>query len=333
MNNFLKKNFKTLIITLVILFALNFYLSENYSIIAPGITVDLKQIVSVEGGDKEEKGAFYLTTVSTRDVNIPLFLYAFLSPSVEIEKKEDIIPPGWDMKKYIEYMKQWMEESQKIAEVVALKKAGFNPQILGNGAKVVEVIEDSPAKGKIFPGDVVKKVDGEKINIAEEMIKKVSNRKVGDPVTLEIDREGEKKVITIPTIESKTEKGKAMVGLLITTMDWKPILPKKIIINTGEISGPSAGLMFTLEILNQLLPGDLTKGKKIAGTGTISLDGTVGEIGGVKQKVLAAYRDKAEIFFVPVKNADDAKKAAKNLNIKIVPVNNIDEVLNYLRSM
>lgn len=333
MNNFLKKNFKTLIITLVVLFAFNFYLSENYSIIAPGITVDLKQIVFVEGGDKEEKGAFYLTTVSTRDVNIPLFLYAFLSPSVEIEKKEDIIPPGWDMKKYIEYMKQWMEESQKIAEVVALKKAGFNTQILGNGAKVVEVIEDSPAKGKIFPGDVVKKVDGEKINIAEEMIKKVSNRKVGDPVTLEIDREGEKKVITIPTIESKTEKGKAMVGLLITTMDWKPILPKKIIINTGEISGPSAGLMFTLEILNQLLPGDLTKGKKIAGTGTISLDGTVGEIGGVKQKVLAAYRDKAEIFFVPVKNADDAKKAAKNLNIKIVPVNNIDEVLNYLRSM
>ncbi|KYO66766.1 SepM family pheromone-processing serine protease [Thermovenabulum gondwanense] len=333
MNNFLKRNLKKLIITLVILFALNFYLSQNYSIIAPGITVDLKQIVSVEGGDKEEKGAFYLTTVSTRDINIPLFLYAFLSPSVEIEKKEDIIPPGWDMKKYIEYMKQWMEESQKIAEVVALKKAGYNPQILGNGAKVVEVIEDSPAKGKIFPGDVVKKVDGEKINIAEEMIKKVSNRKVGDPVTLEIDREGEKKVITIPTIESKTEKGKAMVGLLITTMDWKPILPKKIIINTGEISGPSAGLMFTLEILNQLLPEDLTKGKKIAGTGTISLDGTVGEIGGVKQKVLAAYRDKAEIFFVPVKNAEDAKKAAKNLNIKIIPVNNIDEVLNYLRSM
>ncbi|MGB9813461.1 MAG: YlbL family protein [Thermovenabulum sp.] len=333
MKNVLRKNFKVVILILIILLTFNLYLSKNYSLIAPGITVDLKQIVYVEGGDKEEKGSFYLTTVSTRDLNIPLFLYALVSPAVDIEKKEDIIPPGWDMKKYIEYMRQWMEESQKIAEVVALKRAGFDTQILGNGAKVVEVLEESPAKGKIFPGDVVKKVDGEKVNIAEEMISKVSKRKVGDLVTLEIDRQGEKKIITIPTIESKTEKGKAMVGLLITTMDWKPVLPKKIIINTGEISGPSAGLMFTLEILNQLIPGDLTKGKKIAGTGTISLDGSVGEIGGVKQKVLAAYRDKAEIFFVPLKNADDAKKAAKNLNIKIVPVRNLDDVLNYLKSL
>jgi PDZ domain-containing protein len=111
------------------------------------------------------------------------------------------------------------------------------------------------------------------------------------------------------------------------------MLPLKIDIDTGEIGGPSAGSMFTMEILNQLTPEDLTGGRKIAGTGTISLDEQIGEIGGIKQKVVAAYRDGAEIFFAPQKNAEDAMKAAEGLDIKIVSVSELDDILNYLREL
>ena len=91
--------------------------------------------------------------------------------------------------------------------------------------------------------------------------------------------------------------------------------------------------MFVMEILNQLTPEDLTKGRKIAGTGTISLDEKIGEIGGVEQKVVAAYRAGAEIFFVPEKNAEAAMKAAEGLEIEVVPVKQLDDILNYLNEL
>ncbi|MCF6095824.1 PDZ domain-containing protein [Thermovorax subterraneus] len=329
---FLKRRFLLIAVALVLL-AINFYIANNYTLVAPGVTVDLKEIIEVEQGEKNEKGAFLLTTVSTRPLNIPLAFYAAFHPYVNIEKREKVIPPGMDMKKYMDYMKQWMEESQKIAEIVALKRAGYKPEILGKGARVVEVMEDSPAKGLLLPDDIITAVDGVKVNLAEEVINLVTKHKIGEKVNLEIVRKGRKLSLEVPTIESKTEKGKPIIGVFITTLDWKPILPLDIKINTGDIGGPSAGVMFTLEILNQLTPGDLTKGKKIAGTGTISLDERVGEIGGVVQKVAAAKRDGAEIFFVPENNAEEARRVAGNLGIKLVPVKTLEDVLDYLENL
>lgn len=329
----ISKKWLSITVLLLILFAFNYYLNQNYTIIAPGITVDLKNIVTVENGKKDAAGSFFLTTVTSRTLNIPLLIYALINPYIDIEPKSEMLPPGWDLERYMDYMKQWMQESQKIAEVVALKKAGYNPQILGNGAQVVEVMKDSPAKGKILPGDVIKKINGQKIDLADEVVKKVSQQKIGETISLEIERKGQLKNISIPTVESKTEKGKSIIGIYITTLNWKPILPLDIKIETGDIGGPSAGSMFTLEILNQLLPSDLTKGYKIAGTGTISLDETIGEIGGIKQKVIAASRDGAQIFFAPQNNAKEAQMAAQGKQIKVISVNKIDDILDYLEGL
>ncbi|ADL07807.1 YlbL family protein [Thermosediminibacter oceani] len=331
-NSFLKRR-SILVVTLIVLLAVNFYVANHYTIVAPGVTLNLKEIVRVENGIDDEKGVFFLTTVSTRPSNIPLLIYSALHPHVSVEKKERLVPPGMDMKKYREYMTQWMEESQKIAEVVALRRAGYKPLIMGKGARVVEVMENSPARGIIMPDDIITKVDGIKVNLAEEVVNIVTRHQVGDAVDIEIERNGKRIPLKVTTVESKTQKGKPMIGVLITTLDWKPVLPVKIDINTGDIGGPSAGLMFTLEILNQLTPGDLTKGRKIAGTGTISLDEQVGEIGGVAQKVAAAYRDGAEIFFVPEENARDAFLAARKLDIEIVPVKTLKDALDYLEKL
>jgi len=331
-NRLRKKSLQLIVLTLILLFGLNFYLAQKYTIMAPGIAVDLKEIVTVENGSKD-KGSFFLTTVSSHTLNLPLLIYAAIDPNVEIKPKEQVIPPGWDLKQYMDYMKKWMQESQKIAEVVALKKAGYDPQILGDGAQVVEIMPDSPAKGKLMPGDIIKKVDNEQVNIAEEVVNKVASRGIGDMVKLEFEREDKTMTVTLPTIESKTEPGRSIIGIYITTLNWKPILPLKIEINTGEIGGPSAGSMFVMEILNQLTPGDLTKGRKIAGTGTISIDEQIGEIGGVEQKVVAAVRAGAEIFFVPEKNAEAAMKAAERFDIEVVSVKTLDDILNYLEKL
>lgn len=328
--NIKKHRVKIAVALFVLVILFNFYLSKNYSIIGPGITVDLKDIVTVEKGLKNEKGSFFLTTVSSRSLNIPLYLYSKINPYIEIEKRENVIPPGWSIQEYSEYMQRWMEESQKIAEVVALQKAGYDTKIHGEGAQVVEIMQKSPANGKLLPGDVIKSIDGKKVSIAEEVVKTVSNRNIGETLTLEIIRDSKPIKVSLDTMESKSEKGKSVIGVYITTLNWNPILPLEIQINTENIGGPSAGSMFVMEILNQLTDKDLTGGKKIAGTGTISLDGHIGEIGGVKQKVVAAYRDGAEIFFVPEKNADDARKAAENLDIKIISVKRLDDMLDYL---
>lgn len=325
-----RKHWVKILILIVMIVSLNFYLSKNYSVIAPGITVDLKNVVDVENGLKNEKGSFFLTTVSSRSLNIPIYLYSKINPYIEIEKRGNMIPPGWSIEEYSEYMQRWMKESQKIAEVVALRKAGYDTKIHGEGAQVVEVMQESPARGKLLPGDVIKSIDGKEISIADEVVKTVSNRNIGETLTLEIIRDSKPTKVSVDTIESESEKGKAVIGVYITTLNWNPILPLEVQINTENIGGPSAGSMFAMEILNQLTDKDLTCGKKIAGTGTISLDGHIGEIGGVKQKVVAAYRDGAEIFFVPEKNARDARKAAEDLDIKVVSVKQLDDILDYL---
>lgn len=327
-----KNSLQIIVFVFILLFIFNLYLGQTYTIVAPGVTIDLKDIVTVENGSKDE-GSFFLTTVSSRTLNLPLLIYAAIDPYVEIQRKEQVIPPGWDMKQYMEYMKKWMQESQKVAEVVALKKAGYNPKIVGDGAQVVEIMPESPAKGKLMPGDIIKKVDNEQVNIAEEVVKKVASRNIGEVVKLEIERENKTLNLSIPTIESKTEPGKSIIGIYITTLNWKAELPLKIEIDTGEIGGPSAGSMFVMEILNQLTPEDLTKGRKIAGTGTISLDEEIGEIGGVEQKVVAAHRAGAEIFFVPEKNAKAAMEAAEGLDIEVVSVTKLDDILNYLNEL
>lgn len=326
------RRIRIFVIVLVIMMGANYYLSQNYTMVSPGITVDLKEIVTVETGIKEGRGSFFLTTVSSRQLNLPLLVYSFFNPHVSIEKRENIIPPGWDIRQYMEYMRSWMKESQKIAEVVALKKSGYAPMINGDGAEIVKIMQDSPAKGKLFPGDIIKKVDDIEVQLAEDVVQKVSTRPIGSTVVLEVERKGE--LLEVPVITMKSsDSGNSIIGMYITTLNWESQLPLKIDINTGNIGGPSAGSMFAMEILNQLSDEDLTKGKKIAGTGTINLDETIGEIGGVKHKVVAAHRDGAEIFFVPEKNAKDAREVAQGLNIQVVPVKALDDIIHYLSEL
>ena len=165
----------------------------------------------------------------------------------------------------------------------------------------------------------------------------INEKKAGDVIDLVFKREGKEKKVSIPLKTFKDDSSR--VGIGISLDDYRKVITNpEISIDTDQIGGPSAGLMFTLEIYNQLTEGDITKGYDIAGTGTISDDGTVGPIGGIQQKIVAADNSGAEIFFAPNENGaagsnyEEAMIAAKDIKtkMKIIPVDSFNDALQYL---
>lgn len=318
------------VLRIVALLLVGVYLAmgpTGYQLLRPGSAENLSAIVQVEGG-RVKQGNFYLLTVSHQSASPLGLLYGLFHPSIDVQHKSKVIPPGWTPEEYNEYLDRLMAESQALAKVVALRRFGYDVSIQSDGVEIVSIEEDSPAKGLLFPGDVVLAVDGEKVALAEDLVTLVQKRRIGETVALRIKRGGQEKTVIIPTVSHTDDPDQAAVRIYVQTLNWEPALPLDVEIDVGKIAGPSAGLIFVLEIMNQLSEHDLAGGRKIAGTGTINLKEEVGAIGGVRQKVAAAEEVGAEIFFAPVENYEDAVSAARS--ITVVPVRTLSDALEYL---
>ncbi len=302
------------------------YLARNYVVIAPGPAEDLARMVSVERGTKDAKGAFLLTAVTSHPAGILAPVAAGMSPVVDLVPRSQEVPRGMDMKKYLKIMESMMRESEVIAAAVALRKLGYSVHVK-TVVRVEEVLRESPARGLLQEGDVILAVDGKAVSTADEAVKSIGARRPGTPVGLTIRRDGLIEDFTVRTVPHPEDRARAAVGILVSPSVTHE-LPLEISINPREIKGSSAGLMFTLEILDQLDPRDLTGGQVIAGTGTIGLDGIVGPIGSVKQKVAAAEHAGARYFLVPLENERAARGAARD--IKVMAVGDIDDALEAL---
>ncbi|HHX87358.1 MAG TPA: PDZ domain-containing protein [Firmicutes bacterium] len=322
----LNKVLKPAIIIFII--AAGLFFRTDYYLIMPGTAEELRPLIDVENTDPDDRGKFYLVTVSQQQANLLSLAYGYLHPDIELQRVTEVVPPGMDLEEYQELMKQWMRESQLMAQVIALTRAGYQIEIESQGVVIRGFLEGSPAKGIFKEGDIILAVDGKKVSLTEQVISLVQNRGVGDSVTIKVQRDEQELELTSVTYPSPDNQAVPALGVYISSLGWEPVIPIQIEIKTGEISGPSAGMMFVLEILNQLTPGDLTKGHLIAGTGTIELNEKVGQIGGVQQKVIAAEKEGAEYFLVPVENYPQAKQAARQ--ITLVPVSSLQEVLDFL---
>lgn len=318
-------------LAVVLLGAFLLFAPTGYLLVRPGSAEDLSAFITVADGVKEHEGNFQLVTVMQQNASPILLLYGLLDPIVDLQMRRQVIPPDMDPEEYRELMRQWMRESQDLSKVIALRRIGIDVPVVSDGVRVVEVGEASPARGLLQSEDVIEEIDGRPVFLAEELVRQVQLRSVGEPVTLTVLREGERIQVTIPTTNREDQPGKAAILVTVHTLNWQPQIPVDIEIQVGEITGPSAGLMFVLEILNQLDPRDLTAGREIAGTGTINLQEEVGSIGGVRQKVRAAEKAGAEYFLLPVENYDDAQTAARQ--ITLVPVGTLDEALRFLQEI
>ncbi|QYY41626.1 PDZ domain-containing protein [Aneurinibacillus thermoaerophilus] len=324
-----------------------------YYIVQPGSAIELEPMVTVEGGEKDEKGVLMLTTVRMGKANVLGYLYAKISPYAELINEKAIHSPHETDEQYNRRELQEMKHSQENAMIVAFRKAGLPVKINERGALVVFLIPNMPAEKYLKIGDVIIGVDGKNIKNAKQLLTSLKGRQAGEKVKLTYIRDGHAKTVemTLKALpQAPGEKIRGGIGIAypdpdgaVTARDVE--LPKRVTIQTENIGGPSAGMMFTLEIINQLTPGDLTKGYRIAGTGEIHENGTVGPIGGVEHKVRAADKMKADIFFVPDNpvppgskarsNYADAKAEAEKLNtgMKIVPVRTVDDAIRYLESL
>ena len=216
-----------------------------------------------------------------------------------------------------------MSSSQRIAAAVALRELGYT--VTADGVVVSAVDVGAPADGVLEPDDVIVSANGAEVKTPEDLSKVMAEVKPGETVTLRIERDGAERTVQVGTRASDDNPPRALMGIII---EPKLELPVDITINTGQIGGPSAGLAFALDIIDELGPKDIDQGEKVVATGEIALDGSVHEIGGIKQKTFGARSAGADVFLVPDANAAGARRYADGL--RIVPVSDLDEALHAL---
>lgn len=301
----------------------------------------LNPVVQVESGyERESEGDFHLVTVrGGRATPIQLAISLF-SRYHDVFPMDVVFPEGYDREAYLRGQLLMMENSQEAAVIVAFDQAGIEYDITYEGVYVVDVLEGMPAANVLMMGDRIRGVAGEPVEDADHLIDIVNQYEVGDTLTFSIEREEstfDVDIELVPFVDRPEDFG---IGIhLVTNRDVS--LSKDISFDSGDIGGPSAGIVLALELYDQLTPGDLTGGRLIAGTGEVDYDGNVGRIGGVDKKVVAADREGCVIFFVPNEGGREgsnyqlAKETADAINsdMEIVPIDSFEEALTYLLAL
>lgn len=330
-------------VTLVLLFPFD----VPYYSFSPGPVNDVSDYVDTGEELVEGQGELYFLTVSLKEVNVIEYLGALIDNQVDLSPRENIRPIGVSQEDLRAQNLALMQESQDSAKFVALTQLGYEVTLIGSGAQIQGIIEDSAAEGVLLEGDLITAVNGNAVAFVDEAVANIGGRTPGDEVALTISRvigeDNEVEVLDISIVlgpfravdedgNEINEPDRGMVGVLLTSGPTQTVFPVDIVIDSQNIGGPSAGLMFTLEIMNQLTEEDLTKGRSIAGTGTIDRMGVVGPIGGVTQKVFGAIDAGAEYVLVPASNYPDAVAAAGD-DITVVEIATIDDALNFLATL
>ena len=299
-----------------------------YVVLAPGPTRDAAKLTKIAAQVYSSQGSFHLTTALVKDddgIPIGVALEAMFDPDEIVIRRDIIFPPDSTRKESDQRNAADMSESQLDASVAALKHLGLTVE--PDGAFVQELSEGSAARNKITPGDVIVAVDGQPVSSRDDLTPLVTQHAIGDKVTVTVRRSGELEDVSFATSESPESKGKAILGVTVV-QNYK--LPFEIKIDAGDIGGPSAGLVFALTIYDLLEPSDLTKGRKIAGTGVIRPDGQVEPVGAVEQKISGAAKLGASVFLVPKQELAEATRAAKGTSMKVIGVSDLREAIERL---
>lgn len=220
-----------------------------------------------------------------------------------------------------------LDGSKDSSRVAALRAAGFT---VTERVRVAGVVRGGAADKILKTGDVVLAVDGAAVRTPEQAVKAVSVVKPGDAVHLSVERKGSTKQFSIVTKADSKDPTVPRIGVSLGTAYDYPFTVNN---NVGrEVGGPSAGTMFALAIYDKLTPGELTGGKRIAGTGEIAADGTVGPIGGIRQKMAGAAADDVSIFLVPAANCSEASDGSDH-GLRLVKITNLSDAISSLTTL
>jgi PDZ domain-containing protein len=303
-----------------------------YVALGPGPTVDTlgtadgKPIIRITGHETStSRGHLNLTTVSVSDgLDLGTVVRLWIDDTVAVVPREFVYPPDRSPEQTDKENAAEFKLSQSSAETAALRKLGYPPEVV-----VRELPAGSPSAGKLRPGDVITSIDGHPVTSRTSLFTLLYQRSPGDTVTVGYRRGSGTGTVRVVAAKAQDDSERAMLGLNIEQQQKHPF---EIAIALDKIGGPSAGLMFALGIIDKVEPADLTGGIFVAGTGSIDDEGTVGPIGGIQQKLVAARQAGATVFLVP---ADNCAEAAARIpaGLRLVKVTSLDSALSALGTL
>ena len=294
----------------------------------PGPAREVFPMIRFDGHPRyESAGTLLTTTVKFQEVTALEALLVWVDPARTLVGEAVVIPPELDVDQEEARAISQMDQSKIDAAYVVLSELTDYPEEHPRGALIEAVYPGCPADGKLFPGDLVSLVDGEPVASTEEATQALDAADPGAPSTLRVAAGGEVHLVSVERDACVPGDPRPYLGIAGMVEPF----PFDIAISSGEVGGPSAGLMWAVGLYDLMTPADLTGGRTIAGTGTIGLDGAVGAIDGIREKVRAAIRVGATVFLVPADNMADLAGLDTG-ELRIAPVATFDEAIGALHA-
>lgn len=323
---FIVENYKFLIVWGIIIFL--FFYEFPFVIYTPGGVVNLEERVEVSDGYDSE-GSLNMSYVSLVKGTLPMILLSYIIPNWDLVNSSEITSEDESVSELLELERLYMRSSIDNATILAYQTAGKSIDITREVNNIVFISDEANTDLEIY--DELLTADGKEIKTVDELREIVNSKNEGEVIEFTVNRNGSVKNCSAKIYD--TSDGLKVGISFLTTYEYDTD-PEITVETRSSESGSSGGLMLTLAIYNALAPEDITKGRTIVGTGTISLDGTVGAIDGVKYKILGAVKNDADIFLCPDENYEEALEVKEEFDLDIVihSVATFSEALDYLAS-
>ena len=322
--NFFKNPKEVISFFLPIIIAIILVIPLPYYVKLGGGIIKLENKIEID--EKGENGHFGALYVRESKAVVLTYILSYIVPSYDREKEEEVVVNDEDTKNYDYREKLYFTSSVDAATKTAFEKAGKQIEVASSKYLIIYIDKDSNTELKV--GDEILKINGKVVSEYSEITKEIKESK--DSVKITVKRKNKEFETNNRFMDINGEK---KLGVVISNEIKYTSDPKVRLKFNGKEAGPSGGLMIALTIYDKLVEEDITKGKLVVGTGTIDMEGNVGEIGGVKHKLMAASKKKADIVFVPYDNYKEAKSLYDKNNYKfdLVAVKTFDEAVDYLK--
>lgn len=331
----MNRRISTLIVALVPILIFGMLLTMvtvPYVALGPGPTFDTlgevegKQVVEIDGIDLHPtSGHLNMTTVSQRDgLTLGQALVFWASGRDQLVPRELVYPPDKSKEEIDEANTKDFRQSEDSAEYAALHYLKYPMAVT-----VESVDPEGPSNDKLQPGDAIDAVNNTPVANLDEFQEILKTTKPGDTLVVDYRRKNAPAGTVDITLGKHPEREQGLLGVGVLDAPWAPFT---IDFNLANVGGPSAGLMFSLAVVDKLTTGDVNGSKFVAGTGTITGDGKVGSIGGITHKIAAAGEAGASVFLVPADNCDEAKSAGVG-GVALLKVETLEQTINSLRTL
>jgi len=296
----------------------------------PGTPLSLADCVTVDSPRAGPiAGDYLLTTVDLLQATIVDAIRGVADDQIAVVERSAVIPAEVSTRDFFAQQEDLFASTADVAAAVGLRAAGLETDIRGDGVLVLGTVAGTPADGLLVEGDVITAVEAARVRTEVDLRQVIEEQGVGEPLTVAFTRQEMRRRVEITP---QRYQGRPVIGVQPQTLNLKVDLAVPVVVASGNIGGPSAGLMIAMTVYDKIdTDVDLAAGRRIAGTGTIDARGGVGQIGGIRQKVIAADQNGAQLFLAPSRQLDEARSVALDGEMQVIGVENFDDAVDALR--